>query len=194
MSYFNHSTATIDPDAIIGEGTKIWHYSHISSNAKIGTNVSIGQNVYIAEHAQIGKGCKIQNNVSVYDNVILEDDVFCGPSVVFTNVINPRAFISRKEEYLETIVKKGATLGANSTIVCGKKIGAFSFIGAGAVITKDVPDFALVVGTPGKHVGWVTKEGKKINLPLEGNGQYVCPETNLKYELIDGLVYIAKDN
>mgnify|MGYP001328136708 CR=1 FL=1 len=159
MSYFKHESSYVDDGAIIGEGTKIWHFSHIMSGAQIGNNCSIGQNVNVGCRAVIGNGVKIQNNVSVYDDVVIEDDVFCGPSCVFTNVINPRAFIERKNEYKKTVVKKGASIGANATIVCGVTIGEYALIGAGAVVTKDVPAYSLVYGTPGRVMGKVDREG-----------------------------------
>jgi len=157
--YQAHPTAVIDEGAIIGKGTKIWHFSHIMTGASIGENCTIGQNVLVSPQAVLGNNVKVQNNVSVYTGVVCEDDVFLGPSCVFTNVINPRSFISRKEEYRLTLVKKGATIGANATIICGVTIGEYAMIGAGAVITKDVPDYALVVGNPGKQIGWADKEG-----------------------------------
>jgi len=161
-NYQAHPTAIIDEGAIIGNGTKIWHFSHIMSGATIGENCTIGQNVLISSQAILGNNVKVQNNVSVYTGVVCEDDVFLGPSCVFTNVINPRSFISRKEEFRPTLVKKGATVGANATIICGVTIGEYAMIGAGAVVTKDVPDYALIVGNPGKQIGWVNKEGNTI--------------------------------
>lgn len=161
MNYTKHETAIIDSGAEIGEGTRIWHWVHICGGAKIGQNCSLGQNVFVGNKVTIGNGVKIQNNVSVYDNVTLEDDVFCGPSMVFTNVYNPRAAVNRKNEYRDTIVKKGATLGANCTIVCGVSIGKYAFVGAGAVVTKDVPDYALVVGVPAKQIGWMNEDGTR---------------------------------
>lgn len=162
MSYTKHETAIVDEGAEIGEGTRIWHWAHVCGGAKIGKNCSLGQNVFVGNKVTIGNGVKIQNNVSVYDNVTLEDDVFCGPSMVFTNVYNPRSAINRKNEYRDTIVKKGATLGANCTIVCGVTIGKYAFVGAGAVVTKDVPDYALVVGVPAKQIGQVNEDGNRI--------------------------------
>ena len=161
--YEAHPTAVIDEGAVIGKGTKIWHFSHIMSEAVIGENCLIGQNVLVSSQAVLGNNVKVQNNVSVYTGVVCEDDVFLGPSCVFTNVINPRSFISRKEEFRPTLVKKGATIGANATIICGLTIGEYALIGAGAVVTKDVPDYALIVGNPGKQTGWVDKEGNTIN-------------------------------
>ena len=161
-NYQAHPTAIIDEGAKVGKGTKIWHFSHIMSEAIIGENCNIGQNVVISPKAVLGNNVKVQNNVSVYTGVICEDDVFLGPSCVFTNVINPRSFISRKEEFRTTLVKKGATIGANATIICGVTIGEYAMIGAGAVVTKDIPDYALVVGNPGKQIGWVDKEGNNV--------------------------------
>jgi UDP-2-acetamido-3-amino-2,3-dideoxy-glucuronate N-acetyltransferase len=183
MKYFKHETAIIDEPASIDDGTKIWHFSHISKNAKIGKNVVIGQNVFIGEGVVIGNGCKIQNNVSIYEGVILEDHVFVGPSVVFTNVKNPRSEIVRKNEYLKTLVRRGATLGANCTIICGVTIGAYAFIAAGAVVSKDVPFYSLMVGVPAKQVGWMSEYGEKLDLPLTGNAKTVCKNTNQKYQL-----------
>lgn len=183
MKFFKHETAIIDEFASIDEGTKIWHFSHISENVKIVKNVVIGQNVFIGKGVVIGNGCKIQNNVSVYEGVTLEDNVFVGPSVVFTNVINPRSGIVRKNEYRKTLVRRGVTLGANCTIICGVTIGAFAFIGAGAVVSKDVPFYSLMVGVPAKQVGWISEYGEKLDLPLTGNAKTICKHTNQKYEL-----------
>jgi UDP-2-acetamido-3-amino-2,3-dideoxy-glucuronate N-acetyltransferase len=189
MKYFLHKTSIVDEGANIGENTKIWHFSHICSGAIIGDNVVIGQNVYVGNNVIIGNDCKIQNNISVYDNVILEEGVFCGPSMVFTNVYNPRALINRKKEFRNTLVKKGATIGANCTLICGVTIGKYAFIGAGALVNKDIPDFALILGVPGRHVGWMSKQGKRIKLPLIGNAEYLCQDTGDKYELISGKLY-----
>jgi UDP-2-acetamido-3-amino-2,3-dideoxy-glucuronate N-acetyltransferase len=178
-----HNTALIDDGAQIGDGTFVWHFSHVSSKAKIGKNCTLGQNVFVGNNVSIGNNVKIQNNVSVYDSVIIEDDVFCGPSMVFTNVYNPRSFLERKSEFKQTIVKKGASLGANCTVVCGVKIGEYSFIGAGAVITKDVKSYALMAGVPAKQIGWMSKSGEKIPLPLEGVGDYKCQKTSEIYSL-----------
>ena len=180
---FVHETSFIDENVIIEEGTKIWHFNHILKNCKIGSGCSFGQNVVVGPNVIVGKKVKIQNNVSVYDGVTLEDGVFCGPSCVFTNVHNPRSEIVRKHEYRKTLVKKGATLGANCTIVCGVKIGRFAFIGAGAVISKDVPDYALMVGVPAKQVGWMSEYGEKLDLPLLGNAETICKHTKQKYQL-----------
>jgi len=178
--FFSHETAVIDEGVIIGTGTKIWHFCHIMRGAKIGNDCSLGQNVFVGGKAVIGNNVKIQNNVSVYDSVEIGDDVFCGPSCVFTNVINPRANVNRKAEYLKTKVEKGVTIGANSTIVCGIILGKFSFIGAGAVVTKDVKPFALMTGIPARQTGWVSHSGVRLNEDL------VCPETGKKYILVDG--------
>jgi UDP-2-acetamido-3-amino-2,3-dideoxy-glucuronate N-acetyltransferase len=185
-SFFAHETAVIDPDCQIGEGTKIWHFSHIMSNCSIGQQCSIGQNVVISPEVRIGNRVKIQNNVSVYTGVICEDDVFLGPSAVFTNVINPRSAIVRKNEYKATLVQKGATIGANATIVCGITIGKFAFIGAGAVVTKNVPDYALVIGNPARQTGWMSEYGHKLKFNPEGLA--VCPESRDNYRLENGKV------
>lgn len=181
--YQVHPSAIIDEGAMIGEGSRIWHFVHICAGAKIGQNCSFGQNVFVGNKVVIGNNVKVQNNVSVYDNVTLEDDVFCGPSMVFTNVYNPRSSIERKSEYLDTVVGKGATLGANCTIVCGVKVGAYSFIGAGAVVNKDVPDYALMVGVPAKQIGWMSKFGEQLELPLSGVAEVECPHTGTIYAL-----------
>ncbi len=191
VQYQAHETAVIDKDVIIGAGTKIWHFSHIIKGSKIGGNCSIGQNVVIGPCVIVGSGCKIQNNVSVYEGVTLEDNVFCGPSTVFTNVYNPRCEFPRKGEYRKTIVRKGATLGANCTIVCGVTIGQYAFVGAGAVVTKDVPDFALVVGSPAKQIGWMSRFGEQMPLPVEGSGKYTCPHTGDEYRLENGKVILS---
>lgn len=190
MSVSVHASAIVDEGARIGAGTKVWHFSHVCAGAVIGANVSLGQNVYVANDVVIGDGCKIQNNVSVYDGVRIEDDVFCGPSMVFTNVYNPRAFIVRKSEYRETRVCKGATIAANVTVVCGVRIGRFAFVGAGALVNKDVPDFALIVGVPGRQIGWVGRSGSRLNLPLTGSGQEVCGELGDIYTLSDGVLTV----
>jgi len=186
-----HPSAIIDDGAEIGVNSRVWHWVHICSGAKIGENVSLGQNVFISSKAIIGDKCKIQNNVSVYDNVILEQGVFCGPSMVFTNVYNPRSLIERKSEYISTLVKKGATLGANSTIVCGITIGEYAFIGAGAVVNKDVKPYALMVGVPAKQIGWMSRYGERLDLPLRGNKTTVCPYTQQYYILESGNVFLA---
>ncbi len=184
MSITIHPSAIVDPGAEIGEGSRIWHFVHVCGGAQIGKNCSLGQNVFVGNRVIIGNDCKIQNNVSVYDNVYLEDGVFCGPSMVFTNVYNPRSFVERKTEYRDTLVKTGATLGANCTIVCGVTIGKFAFIGAGAVINRDVPDYALVVGVPGKQIGWMSEYGEQLDLPLRGDAIAECQHTNTRYHLI----------
>lgn len=187
-----HDTAIVDDGAQIGEGSRIWHWVHVCGGATIGKGVSLGQNVFVGNKVIIGDHCKIQNNVSVYDNVTLEEGVFCGPSMVFTNVYNPRSLIERKNEYRNTLVKKGATLGANCTIVCGITIGEFAFIGAGAVVNKDVKPYALMVGVPAKQVGWMSEYGEQIPLPLQGNDLYICPHSGQRYKLIDNR--IQRDN
>ena len=178
-------TAIIDHGASIGKNCKIWQWVHISSGANIGSNCIFGQNVFISNKVSIGDNVKIQNSVSVYDNVIIEDDVFCGPSMVFTNVINPRSAFPKKDQYQKTIIKKGATLGANSTILCGITIGEYAFIGAGAVITKDVKNYALCTGVPGRQVGWMSEYDEKIDLPLKGDETWLCKKTNVLYKLIE---------
>lgn len=186
MSYFSHDTAVIDQGCQIGEGTKIWHFSHIMPNCKIGKNCNIGQNVVVSPDVILGNNVKVQNNVSIYTGVICEDDVFLGPSMVFTNVINPRSAINRKDQYAKTTVKQGASIGANATIVCGNDIGKYAFIGAGAVVTKDVPDYALLVGNPAKQIGWVGEYGHRLEFNNEGIA--VCPESKEKYLLENSLV------
>ena len=183
MSFMQHPSAIVDEGADIGEGSRVWHFVHVCGGARIGSGVSLGQNVFVGNKVTIGDNCKIQNNVSVYDNVALEDGVFCGPSMVFTNVYNPRALVERKDEYRRTLVRKGATLGANCTIVCGVTIGSFAFVGAGTVILQDVPDFALVVGMPGKQIGWMSAYGERLPLPLEGEAEATCSHTGDIYEL-----------
>lgn len=192
MTVTVHPTAIVDTGAKIGDGTYIWHWVHVCAGAKIGQTCSLGQNVFIGNKVVIGNNVKIQNNVSVYDSVTLEDDVFCGPSMVFTNVYNPRSAVSRKNEYRNTLVKQGSTLGANCTIVCGVTIGEYAFIGAGAVINKDVPAYALMVGVPAKQIGWMSRHGAKLNLPLTGNAEANCPETGELYKLTaNNCVYIG---
>ena len=187
-----HDTAIIDEGATIGDHCKVWHWSHICSKAIIGNFCTFGQNVFIGNNVKIGDFVKIQNNVSVYENVLLEDDVFCGPSMVFTNVYNPRSRINRKNEFRKTTVKKGATLGANCTIVCGIEIGENAFIGAGALVNKNVKPYALIVGVPGKQIGWMSKYGERIDLPMEGNGTWVCEKTNTLYTLKDDFLSSSK--
>lgn len=183
MSYYQHPSAIVDEGAVIGEGSRIWHFAHVCGGARIGAGVSLSQNVFVGNRVVIGDQCKVQNNVSVYDNVTLEEGVFCGPSMVFTNVHNPRALIERKNQYRDTLVRRGATLGANCTVVCGVTIGAFAFVGAGAVVTKDVPDFALMVGVPARQTGWMSAYGEQLDLPLSGSGRTVCPHTGDVYTL-----------
>jgi len=190
MDYQVHETAIVDKGAQIGPGSRVWQWVHVCGGAKIGSGVSLGQNVFVGNKVVIGDKCKIQNNVSVYDNVYLEEGVFCGPSMVFTNVYNPRSLIERKDEYRDTFVKKGATLGANCTIVCGTTVGAFAFIGAGAVVNKDVPAYALMVGVPARQIGWMSEYGEKIDLPVTGNAQTTCEYTGQKYQLKDSQVTV----
>ena len=179
--YYAHETAIVDEGCNIGKGTKIWHFSHIMSNCMIGENCNIGQNVVVSPEVVLGKNVKIQNNVSLYTGVICEDDVFLGPSMVFTNVVNPRSAVNRKGQYTKTIVRKGASIGANATIVCGHNIGEFAFIGAGAVVTKEVPAYALVVGNPSKQIGWMSEFGHRLNFDKAGIA--ICPESKEKYKL-----------
>lgn len=185
-TYYAHPTAVIDDGCEIGAGTKIWHFSHIMPNCKIGEQCNIGQNVVISPDVILGKNVKVQNNVSIYTGVICEDDVFLGPSMVFTNVINPRSAINRKSEYAKTVVKKGATIGANATIVCGHDIGSYAFIGAGAVVTKHVPDYALVVGNPARQTGWMSEYGHKLKFNAQGLAE--CPESKEQYQMQNGIV------
>jgi UDP-2-acetamido-3-amino-2,3-dideoxy-glucuronate N-acetyltransferase len=180
---FVHPTAIVDPGATIGEGTRVWHWVHVSAGAVIGARCSLGQNVYVGNEVHIGNGVKIQNNVSVYDRVTLEDGVFCGPSMVFTNVYNPRAEIERKDQYRPTLVRRGATLGANATILCGVTVGEYAFVGAGAVVLAEVPDYALVVGVPARQIGWMSRYGERLDLPLEGSAVGTCPHTGDRYRL-----------
>ena len=190
MNYQVHETAIVDKGAQIGSGSRIWQWVHVCGGAKIGSGVSLGQNVFVGNRVIIGDKCKIQNNVSVYDNVHLEEGVFCGPSMVFTNVYNPRSLIERKDEYRDTFVKKGATLGANCTIVCGVTIGEFAFVGAGTVVNKDVPPYALMVGVPARQIGWMSEYGEKLDLPMTGNAQATCQHTGQKYQLKDSQVSV----
>ncbi|MBN1339848.1 MAG: N-acetyltransferase [Bacteroidales bacterium] len=186
MEYFAHETAVIDEGCKIGRGTKIWHFSHIMKNCEIGENCNIGQNVVVSPDVVLGRNVKVQNNVSIYTGVICEDDVFLGPSMVFTNITNPRSAIIRKDRYEKTLVRKGATIGANSTIVCGNEIGKFAFIGAGAVVTRAVEDYALLVGNPARRIGWMSEYGHRLHFDAEGVA--ACPESGEKYILIDGKV------
>lgn len=183
MAVTIHPSAIIDDGAQIGDGSRVWHFVHVCGGARIGRGVSLGQNVFVGNKGLIGDNCKIQNNVSIYDNVTLEEGVFCGPSMVFTNVYNPRSLIERKSEYRNTLVQRGASLGANSTIICGVTIGEFAFIGAGAVVNRDVPAYALMVGVPARQIGWMSEYGEQISLPIEGEGNYVCPHTSAIYRL-----------
>lgn len=191
QDFYAHPTAVVDDGSEIGKGTKIWHFSHIMPDCKIGENCNIGQNVVISPAVILGKNVKVQNNVSIYTGVTCEDDVFLGPSMVFTNVINPRSAVNRKNQYLKTLVKKGATIGANSTIVCGIEIGKFAFVGAGAVVTKSVPDYSLVVGNPARQQGWMSEYGHKLLFNKEGIA--TCPESNERYQLQNGLVVKANE-
>lgn len=181
-----HPSAIVDAGATIGPGSRVWHWVHVSAGARIGARCSLGQGVFVGNDVVIGDDVRIQNNVSVYDAVTLEDDVFCGPSMVFTNVYNPRSAVPRKDEYRRTLVKRGATLGANCTIVCGTTIGGYAFVGAGAVVQRDVPDFALVVGVPARQIGWMSRHGERLALPLVGDGEAACPATLERYRLRDG--------
>lgn len=186
-----HPTAIVDAGATVGDGTRIWHWVHVSGHAVIGAGCSLGQNVYVGNRVRIGNNVKIQNNVSVYDNVTLEDDVFCGPSMVFTNVYNPRSAVTRKDEYRDTLVKRGATLGANCTIVCGVVIGEHAFIGAGSVINRNVPAFALMVGVPARQIGWMSRHGEKLPLSVTGSGVATCRHTGDRYLLKDGVCQLV---
>lgn len=186
IEYFVHPSAIIDEGCEIGKGVKIWHFSHIMKNCHIGENCNIGQNVVVSPEVILGKNVKVQNNVSIYTGVICEDDVFLGPSMVFTNIINPRSAVIRRDQYMKTVVKKGATIGANATIVCGHDIGEFAFIGAGTVITKEVPAYALFVGNPGKQIGWMSEFGQRLH--FDENGFAECPESKEKYRLANGQV------
>ncbi len=186
MAVTVHHSAIVDEGAAIGTGTRIWHFSHVCGGARIGAGCSLGQNVFIGNDVVIGDNVKVQNNVSVYDAVRIEDDVFCGPSMVFTNVYNPRSAIARKDQYRITLIRRGATLGANATIVCGTTVGKYAFVAAGAVVNRDVPDFALVAGVPARQIGWMSRYGERLDLPLEGNGEATCPHTGEHYILNDG--------
>lgn len=193
MPFTVHPTAIVDQGAQIGEGTCVWHWVHVCSGAKIGERCSLGQNVFVGNKVTIGNNVKIQNNVSVYDNVTLEDDVFCGPSMVFTNVYNPRSAVSRKDEYRNTLIKRGATLGANCTIVCGVTIGEYAFIGAGTVINRDVKSYALMVGVPARQIGWMSQHGERLKLPVNGEGEASCPATGKRYVLTGDAVLCMED-
>jgi UDP-2-acetamido-3-amino-2,3-dideoxy-glucuronate N-acetyltransferase len=187
MAVSIHPSAIVDAGATIGDGSRIWHFSHICAGARIGRGCSFGQNVFVGNRVVIGNNVKIQNNVSVYDNVTLEDDVFCGPSMVFTNVYNPRSAITRKDEYRNTLVRRGATLGANCTIICGTTLGEYAFIAAGAVVNRDVADYALMAGVPARQIGWMSRYGEQLALPLHGNGTAACAHTGARYELAEGI-------
>ena len=181
-----HPTAIVDAGATIGDGTRIWHWVHVCAGARIGRNCTFGQNVFVGNRVAIGDNVKVQNNVSIYDNVTLEDDVFCGPSMVFTNVYNPRAAVSRKQEYRDTLVRRGATIGANCTVVCGTTLGEYAFIAAGAVVNRDVAPYALMAGVPARQIGWMSRYGERLELPLCGNASATCPHTREVYELLEG--------
>lgn len=186
MTIMVHASAIVDEGAVIGEGSRVWHFSHICAGAKIGQDCSFGQNVFVGNDVTIGNNVKVQNNVSIYDSVHLEDDVFCAPSVVFTNVYNPRAAIVRKNEYRVTNIRKGATLGANATIVCGVEVGEYAFVAAGAVVNRDVKPYALMVGVPARHIGWMSRHGARLRMPLEGSGEAKCPQSGIAYYLKNG--------
>ena len=186
MAVTIHPSAIVDPGAVLGDGCRVWHFVHISAGARIGSGCSFGQNVYVGNDVRIGDNVKVQNNVSIYDAVEIEDDVFCGPSMVFTNVYNPRAAIERKSEYRRTLVRRGASIGANATIVCGVTIGRHAFVGAGAVVKRDVPDFALMAGVPARQIGWISRFGERLALPLSGDGAATCAHTGDLYVLRDG--------
>lgn len=183
MGYYKHESAIVDEGAQIGDASRVWHFVHVCGGARIGAGVSLGQNVFVGNKVVIGDRCKVQNNVSVYDNVILEEGVFCGPSMVFTNVYNPRSLIERKNEYRDTLVKRGATLGANCTVVCGVTIGEFAFVGAGALVNKDVSAYALVVGVPARQIGWMSEFGERLDLPVQGEGRATCSHSGKHYLL-----------
>lgn len=190
MAVTIHDSAIVDEGAQLGDGTRVWHFVHICAGARIGEGCSFGQNVFVGNDVTVGNNVKVQNNVSIYDAVRLEDDVFCGPSMVFTNVYNPRAAVMRKNEYRKTVVRKGATLGANSTIVCGVTVGEYAFVAAGAVINRDVKPYALMAGVPARQIGWVSQHGERLVLPLEGNGEAACPATGTQYRLTDGIISV----
>lgn len=188
MSFYQHETAVVDEGAVIGEGSRVWHFVHVCAGARIGQSVSLGQGVFVGNRVEIGDNCKIQNNVSVYDNVYLKEGVFCGPSMVFTNVYNPRSLIERKDQYRDTIVGRGATLGANCTIVCGVVIGEYAFVGAGALVNQDVKAYSLMVGVPAKQIGWMSQSGNRLDLPLVGDGEAICPQTGQHYRMINSVI------
>lgn len=188
MAVTIHSSAIVDDGAQIGDGSRVWHFAHICAGARIGERCSFGQNVFVGNDVIIGNNVKIQNNVSIYDAVCLEDDVFCGPSMVFTNVYNPRSAVTRKDEYRKTIIRKGATLGANSTIVCGVTVGEYAFVAAGAVVNRQVRPYALMAGVPARQIGWMSRHGERLELPIEGDGEAVCPATGTRYRLSNGIL------
>ena len=194
MGYTVHPSAIVDDGAQIGEGSRVWHFVHVCGGAVIGQGCSLGQNVFVGNRVRIGNNVKIQNNVSVYDNVTLEDDVFCGPSMVFTNVYNPRSAVTRKDEYRDTVVRRGATLGANSTVVCGVTIGEYAFVGAGAMVNRDVQPFALMVGVPARQAGWMSRFGERLPLPLAGEGEATCPHTGDRYLLRQGQLSLQQQD
>jgi len=193
MAVSIHASAIVDDGAEIGDGSRVWHFAHVCAGARIGAGCSLGQGVFVGNDVRIGRNVKIQNHVSVYDAVTLEDDVFCGPSMVFTNVHNPRSAVVRKDEYRPTLVQRGATLGANCTVVCGVTIGRHAFVGAGTVVSRDVPDFALVLGVPARQVGWMSRHGERLALPLAGDGQAACPATGERYVLRNGVCAVESD-
>ena len=195
MAIHIHPSAIVDAGAELGDGCRVWHFVHISSGARIGVNCSFGQNVYVGNDVCIGNNVKVQNNVSVYDAVTLEDDVFCGPSMVFTNVYNPRSAVTRKDEYRRTLVRRGVTLGANCTVVCGTTVGCYAFVGAGAVINRDVPDFALMVGVPARQIGWMSRYGERLDLPLASGAslETVCPHTGDRYRLVGCVLQLLEN-